>query len=268
MALCPILSDNGRNAIHKVEAYNQFGDKHQINIAGEEPLTIKVDGKALVTLMTLGTHPELLVLGYLRNQGIFESIDDIKSVTVDWDREVAEVETIMRQGIKSSLSNKQPNKKINGHALDRILEKLRAEPLHPVELKKSYIYDLVREVKNYNYTYSNAGSVHGCGLCERTNVIKFIEDVGRHSATDALSGYMWLNNISGHSKIFYTTGRLTSEIVIKSAVMGIPVLISRNGTTHMGFQLAQQLGVTLVSRAKGRHFVTLNDYNVAFDRND
>jgi len=267
MAIRPILSDKGLNAIHEVEAYNQFGDKHAINIAGEEPLTIKINGKERVTLMTLGTHPELLVLGYLRNQGLFESIDDIKSVTVDWERETAEVETVMRPGIASSLSN-TPDEKQNGHSLNRILKKLRAHPLDPVELKQSHIYDLVQEVKKHNHTYRIAGSVHGCGLCEGTTIIQFIEDVGRHGATDALCGYMWLNDISGHNKIFYTTGRLTSEIVMKSAVMGIPVLISRNGTTYMGFQLAQQLGVTLVSRAKGRHFVTLNDHNVVFDSND
>ncbi len=260
----PVLSDEGLDAVHQVDAYDQCGHRHQIHIAREEPITIKVDGKELVTLMTLGSHPELMVLGYLRNLGLFEHIADIQSVLVDWDREIADVKTVKGTGVSATQPGPDPIT-TNDHLTHGLIAKLRQNPLPAVQLRQSHLYDLLREVKKHNHTYRHAGSVHGCGLCHNRTVIQFIEDVGRHGATDAISGYMWLNAITGRDKIFYTTGRLTSEIVMKVAMMGISAIISRNGSTLMGFELAQQFGVTLISRAKGRHFVALNGRNLIFD---
>ena len=132
-------------------------------------------------------------------------------------------------------------------------------------MRQSDIYRVLGQIKDFNKAYRAAGSVHGCGLCKDGEVLYFIEDVGRHNAMDTISGEMWLNDITGNDKIFYTTGRLTSEIVMKAALMGIPVLVSRNGTTNMGYQLACDLGVMLIARAKSRHFEALNARNLEFD---
>ena len=261
------MSDAGIESIHQVQALDQYGNSHEINIVGEVPLTIKVDGEELVTLMTLGAQPELLVLGYLRNQTLFTSPDEIRSVHVDWDRELAEVETVAGKGIVGIDTSKRTVTTGCGQGtiLSCTLDKLYEHRLPDSPVKQSEIYKILGSIKNYNKTYRAAGSVHGCGLCKDGEVITFVEDVGRHNAMDTISGEMWLNKIDGHDKVFYSTGRLTSEIVMKSALMGIPVLVSRNGTTHMGFELAEELGVTLIARAKSRHFVALNTKNLIFD---
>lgn len=261
------MTDNGLESIHVAEALDQYGKKSQINIVGEVPLTIKVDGEELVTLMTLGASPELLVLGYLRNQTLFESPDEIRSISVDWDRELAEVETVSGDGVKGVDTSKRTVTTGCGQGtiLSCTLDKLYDHRLPDIEIRQSEIYAVLGQIKNFNKTYRAAGSVHGCGLCKDGDVLTFVEDVGRHNAMDTISGEMWLKDIDGNDKIFYTTGRLTSEIVMKAALMGIPVLVSRNGTTHMGFELAQELGVTLIARAKSRHFVALNTDNMIFD---
>ncbi len=261
------MSDNGLESIHQVDALDQYGNKNSINIVGEVPLTIKVDGTELVTLMTLGARPELLVLGYLRNQTLFQGPSEIHSISVDWDRELAQVETVAGDGITGVDTSKRTITTGCGQGtiLSCTLDKLYEHRLPGIKIRQSEIYSVLSKVKNYNKTYRAAGSVHGCGLCKNGEVMVFVEDVGRHNAMDTISGEMWLNNISGNDKIFYSTGRLTSEIVMKSALMGIPVLVSRNGTTYMAFELAQELGVTLIARAKSRHFVALNTDNIIFD---
>ena len=233
----------------------------------EVPLTIKVDGDELVTLMTLGTHPEKLVLGYLRNQTLFESPGQIKSISVDWDRELADVITVDGEGVRGFDTSRRTVTTGCGQGtiLSCTLDKLYDHRLPEIEVKQSDIYRVLGQVKNHNKAYRTAGSVHGCGLCKDGEVLIFIEDVGRHNAMDAISGEMWLQGITGNDKIFYSTGRLTSEIVMKSALMGIPVLVSRNGTTNMAYELAVELGVTLIARAKSRHFVALNAHNLVFD---
>ncbi len=263
----PRLSDAGLESIHRVAALDQFGTSRDINIVGEVPLTIKVDGEELVTLMTLGARPEMLVLGYLRNQTLFDDPAEIRSVTVNWDREVAEVETREGKGITGIDTSKRTVTSGCGQGtiLSCTLDKLYDHRLPPTEIRQSDIYDMLGKIRDHNKTYRAAGSVHGCGLCLGGEILTFVEDVGRHNAMDTISGEMWLDNISGQDKIFYTTGRLTSEIVMKAALMGIPVLVSRNGTTHMGFELAEELGVTLIARAKSRHFVALNSHNLVFD---
>ena len=264
----PKMSDSGLEAIHRVPSHNQFGDEQTINIVGELPLTIKVDGRELVTLMTLGTHPEKLVLGYLRNQTLFAHPAEIKSVMVDWERELAEVTTVAGTGVPGldSVRRTVTTGCGQGTVLSCTLDKLYDHRLPDRQIKQSDIYDVLAQVARRNKAYRTAGSVHGCGLCRGREVLMFIEDVGRHNAMDTIAGEMWLREIIGHDKIFYTTGRLTSEIVMKAALMGIPVLVSRNGATHMGFELAEELGVTLIARAKSRHFVALNAKNLVFDQ--
>jgi len=267
-ALLPVLSDEGLQSIHQVPARDQFGAQRNINIVGELPLTIKVDGQELVTLMTLGTHPEKLVLGYLRNQTLFEHPAQIQSITVDWRREVAEVVTVSGDGVPrlAELKRTVTTGCGQGTVLSCTLDRLYEHRLPPAPVRQSAIYRVLAAVARHNRAYRLAGSVHGCGLCRDGEVLLFIEDVGRHNAMDAIAGEMWLRSMPGGDKIFYTTGRLTSEIVMKAALMGVPVLVSRNGATHMGFELAEELGVTLIARAKSRQFVALNAGNLVFDQ--
>ncbi len=264
----PKMSNAGLESIHQVSSYDQFGEQQTINIVGEQPLTIKVDGQEMVTLMTLGTHPEKLVLGYLRNQTLFESPAQIESVMVDWEREVAEVTTFEGQGIPGfdKLKRTVTTGCGQGTILSCTLGKLYDHRLPVIKIRQSDIYNVLKKVTLFNKTYRAAGSVHGCGLCQDGEVLMFVEDVGRHNAMDTIAGEMWLKGMIGYDKIFYSTGRLTSEIVMKAAFMGIPVLVSRNGTTHMGFDLAEELGVMLIARAKSRQFVALNAKNLIFDQ--
>lgn len=265
--MLPELSSEGLESIHEVSSRNQYGVEQSVSIIDELPLTIRVDGRELVTLMTLGTHPELLVLGYLRNQTLFERPGQIRSVRVDWDRELAEVTTVEGRGVIGLDTTKRTVTTGCGQGtiLSCTLDKLYDHRLPDIAVRQSDIYNVLHEVRHFNQAYRKAGSVHGCGLCQHGKVLMFIEDVGRHNAMDCISGEMWLRGMSGHDKIFYTTGRLTSEIVMKAALMGIPVLISRNGTTNMGYELARELGVTLIARAKSRHFTALNADNLIFD---
>ncbi len=266
----PILSDQGLDPTRPVNAKDEFGEERALNIAGEYPLTIKVDDAEVVTLMTLGTYPEKLTLGYLRNQRLIDDISDIAEVKVDWERETVDVLTAQGKGIVD-LHEKISKRTVTsgcgqGTIFSCTLDKLYDTRLPRVEIKQSTIYALLKTINSHNEIYRAAGAVHGCALCDGANILYFVEDVGRHKATDTIAGEMWLDGISGNDKIFYTTGRLTSEIVMKAAHMGVPVLISRSGITCMGLELAQDLGVTMVARAKGRHFLVYNgDDTVIYD---
>lgn len=255
----PRMSNAGLAPTHPVAAVDEYGHVRDLHVAGEFPLTIKVDGHEVVTLMTLGTHPEELALGYLRNQRLVEAIDEIRSVDVDWDREVVWVETSHGRGIvdwEQKLARRTVTTGCGqGTVFSCTLDKLYDVRLPHVTLRQSAIYALLQSVNQHNEIYRQAGAVHGCALCRDAEVLAFVEDVGRHNAADAISGRMWLDGVSGSDKIFYTTGRLTSEIVMKTAHMGIPVLLSRSGITHMGLELARELGVIMIARAKGRHFL-------------
>ena len=266
----PTLTQAGLAPTHAVTAYDQFGETREVNIAGESPLTLKVDHAEIVTLMTLGTHPEELALGYLRNQHLVEDIKDIQSVAVDWERETVEVSTRTGEGIEN-LNEKLSKRTVTtgcgqGTVFSCTLDKLYSKPLAKYEITQSTLYALLKNISVYNEVYKQAGAVHGCALCAGTEILKFVEDVGRHNAADAISGWMWLDEISGDDKIFYTTGRLTSEIVMKVANMGIPILLSRSGVTHMGLELARDLGVTMIARAKGKAFLVYQGYEtVTYD---
>jgi len=258
----PVLSDEGLDPTRPVTARDEFGDPRELSIAGEYPLTIKVDDAEVVTLMTLGTYPEKLTLGYLRNQRLIDDINEIAKVRVDWDRETVDVSTTHGGGIVD-LHEKISKRTVTsgcgqGTIFSCTLDKLYDTRLPRVEIRQSTIYALLKTINSYNEIYRAAGAVHGCALCEGSRIRYFVEDVGRHNATDTIAGEMWLEGIGGNDKIFYTTGRLTSEIVMKAAHMGVPVLVSRSGITHMGLELAQDLGVTMVARAKGRHFLVYN----------
>ena len=266
----PVMSDEGLDPTHPVVARDEYGQARDLRIAGELPLTIKVDGREIVTLMTLGTHPEKLTLGYLRNQRLIDHIEELSEIRVDWERETVEVRTSLGQGI-INLQEKTASRIITsgcgqGTVFSCTLDKLYGVRLPRVQIRQSTIYALLKAINNYNEIYRAAGAVHGCALCEGSEILYFVEDVGRHNATDTIAGEMWLESIQGNDKYFYTTGRLTSEIVMKTAHMGIPVLISRSGITYMGMELAQDLGVTLIARAKGRHFLVYNgDDTVTYD---
>ena len=266
----PQLSQQGLSPTHAVTAVNQFGENKNVHVAGESPLTLKVNDREVVTLMTLGTHPEELALGYLRNQRLLEDITDIESVNVDWDKERVDIKLAAGKEItdwEEKLSKRTVTSGCGqGTVFSCTLDKLYDAKLPKVSLKQSRIYELLAAITKHNDIYKKAGAVHGCALCQDTDILKFVEDVGRHNAADAISGWMWLEHQNGGDKIFYTTGRLTSEMVMKSASMGIPVLLSRSGVTNMGLELARDLGIVMIARAKGKAFLVYNgEEQIEFD---
>lgn len=251
------MSDSGLDASMPVTAIDEYGQNRAGHIASEHALTVYLDKREILTLMTMGTQPELLVLGWLRNQRLIPSIDHIKAIQVDWETDSAAVATYGGvEGLEQKLGRKTVTTGCGqGTVFGSLMDDLEKIRLPQVKLQQSLIYGLLRSLNNYNEIYRRAGGVHGCALCQGVEVLRFVEDVGRHNAVDAIAGYMWLQDMTGDNKIFYTTGRLTSEMIIKVAQMGIPVLLSRSGVTQMGLDLARQLGVTLIARAKGNHFL-------------
>ncbi len=259
MATKPLLSQAGLNESVQETAMDENGQVRQVHLVAERPLTIYVDKQEIVTLMTMGAEPELLTLGYLKNQGFFDDISQIRQVQVDWETDAVAVVTKKQT---SDFSRQMEQRTVTtgcgqGTVYGRLMDKLNNIRVPQVTLKQSDIYALLNALKHHNEVYKKAGAVHGCALCDHQTIEFFVEDVGRHNAVDVIAGHMWLNDIDGARKIFYTTGRLTSEMVIKIAQMGIAVLLSRSGATQMGLQMARQAGVMLVSRAKGRHFMVL-----------
>ena len=247
---------------HEVEVLDEFGVRRRIAIPAERALTVYVDKRELVTLMTLGAAPELLVLGYLRNQRLVESVEQIESITVDWDVGAAAVKT--RAGIEDFDRKTEKRVVTTGCGQGTVFGDLMAEvdsirlpsPDDPsARISQAMLYGLLNAMRVQESTYKSAGSVHGCALFRQDELLMFVEDVGRHNAIDTIAGWMWLRGMGGADKIFYTTGRLTSEMVIKSAQMGVPVVVSRSGITQMGHQLATQLGLALFGRATNRHFI-------------
>jgi FdhD protein len=256
---------------HEISARDEFGATRQISIPAERALTVFVDKRELVTLMTLGAAPELLVLGYLRNQRLVDSVDDVDSITVAWDVAAAAVKT--RAGIERFDEKTAKRVVTTGCGQGTVFGDLMSDlgsirlpdPSDPAaRISQGALYGLLNAMRLQESTYKSAGSVHGCALFRQEELLTFVEDVGRHNAIDTIAGWMWLNDIAGGDKIFYTTGRLTSEMVIKAAQMGVPVIVSRSGATQMGYELAQRLGLTLFGRAMNRHFICY----CGFDRFD
>lgn len=256
----PEMTDAGLVPTVSVAAVDEYRNTRDMDIADERPLTIYIDSYEIVTLMTIGTHPELLALGYLRNQGLIADLREIKSVQVDWEVNAAAVTTFSgRDDWKERLGPRIVTTGCGqGTVFGGIMENLTHVNIKPLRLKQSAIYALLKNLSAFNEVYRSAGAVHGCALCQGEEVRIFVEDVGRHNAVDVIAGRMWLDAIDGSDKMFYTTGRLTSEMVIKVAQMGIPVLLSRSGITQMGLRIASDLGVTLFSRVQNRHFLVFN----------
>jgi FdhD protein len=270
------LSSNARPVTTTVDAVNERGETVPTPIAGEHPLTLYLDKRELVTLMTLGAAPEYLALGYLRNQRIVGSVDELAAVNVDWDVDAVAVtsrslrddgvslweladrgEALERRLGRRTVTTGCGQGTVFGDMMDEV-EALRTP--EDVTVSESTVYSVMDQVRRHESIYKVAGAVHGCALCSNPvdgepRILSFVEDVGRHNAVDAIAGWMWAQQVPGRDKIFYTTGRLTSEMVIKCAQMGIPVLLSRSGLTGMGHAIAERVGITMIGRCQGRHYL-------------
>jgi len=251
----------------EVEAINERGESVPTPIAGEHPLTLYVDKREIVTLMTLGQAPEALAIGYLRNQRLVKSIDEIAAVQVDW--ETASVAITTPKALKG-LDEKMKKRTVTtgcgqGTVFGDLMKEIGSIKLRDdVTLTEDALHALLDAVRRHEAIYKEAGAVHGCALAKNSasrsaaspEILYFVEDVGRHNAVDAIAGQMWLDGVDGSDKIFYTTGRLTSEMVIKAAQMQIPFLVSRSGLTKMGHEIAAKLGITMIGRAAGgKHYL-------------
>jgi FdhD protein len=242
-----------------VEAYNERGEMVPTSIAGEHPLTLYVDKREIVTLMTLGHAPEALVIGYLRNQRLVKSLEEIRAVQVDWETDSVAVTTVSGEELqlgKRTVTSGCGQGTVFGDLMEEIDQiRLRDD----VQLTDQNLFVLLDNVRRHETIYKQAGAVHGCALAHTSGeILMFVEDVGRHNAVDAIAGFMWLDGIDGSDKVFYTTGRLTSEMVIKCAQMRIPFLVSRSGLTEMGHQVARKVGMTMLGRASGKHYLVFS----------
>jgi FdhD protein len=254
----PELTNAARPATFEVEAYNERGEMVPTAIAGEHPLTVYLDRREIVTLMTLGHAPEALVVGYLRNQRLVDQVDDIEAVQVDWETDSAAVTTRRAKNIDAQMGKRTVTTGCGqGTIFGDLMEDVEKIQLSlEVRLTDEKLFVLLEKVRKHETIYKQAGAVHGCALATTEGeILMFVEDVGRHNAVDAIAGFMWLDGVDGADKVFYTTGRLTSEMVIKCAQMRIPFLVSRSGLTHMGHQIAKKVNLTMLGRASGRHYL-------------
>ena len=264
----PTLTNAAKPATYDVEAYNERGEMVPTAVAGEHPLTLYVDKREIVTLMTLGHAPEALVIGYLRNQRLVDSVDEIESVQVDWETDSAAVVTAHKKEPtigKRTVTSGCGQGTVFGDLMEEVDQiQLRKDVL----LEDTNLFLLLEKVRKHETIYKQAGAVHGCALCTTAGeILMFVEDVGRHNAVDAIAGFMWLDAIDGGDKVFYTTGRLTSEMVIKTVKMRIPVLVSRSGFTAWGVELARKANLTLIGRARGKRFTALaGESRIVFDQ--
>ena len=239
-----------------VKSVDHEGNENCLSVINEKPLTIYLNRQEIVTLMTIGDYPEYLAVGYLVNQNMLQENDVVTSIDVDEDLEVVVVRTESETNYEEKLSRKiRTSGCAQGTVFGDVMEKFDDISLDSAaQLNTSWIYMLSKKINQQPSLYLKVGAIHGCVLCERDRPLIYMEDVGRHNAIDKIAGYMRMNNVSADGKLFYTTGRLTSEMVIKTVQMQIPVLISRSGFTAWGVDLAKQAGLTLVGRAKGKRF--------------
>jgi FdhD protein len=266
--LLPYLSQATAPLTCEVNALNENGVLETVSIPAERALTVYVDKRELVTLMTLGAYPELLVLGFLRNQRLVQAVSEIDSITVDWEVGAAAVKT--RRGI-SDIEAKTAKRVVTtgcgqGSVFGDLMADVDSIQLPPATITQAQLYGIVNTIRLNDSIYKTAGSVHGCALFQGERMLMFVEDVGRHNALDAIAGWMAMQSnestsqgtrtgMSAHDKVFYTTGRLTSEMIIKSAQMGVPIVISRSGITQMGHQVAQSLNLCAIGRATNKRFL-------------
>jgi FdhD protein len=271
----PVLSNEARPATTVVAAVNERGEEVPTPVAGEHPLTLFLDKRELVTLMTLGGAPEYLTLGYLRNQRLVDDIAAIARVQVDWEVDAVAVTTrqladtgvpIWEVGGDDPIADRLAHRTVTtgcgqGTVFGDLMADVDSIRLDPdMRFSEAALFTVMDLVRRHESIYKQAGAVHGCALCIQdenggARILQFVEDVGRHNAVDAIAGWMWSEGIEGSDKIFYTTGRLTSEMVIKCAQMDIPVLLSRSGLTGMGHRIAEQVGITMIGRCQGKHYL-------------
>ena len=256
----PRLTDAQCELLREIQILDEYGERRCIHIPAERPLTVFVDKRELVTLMTLGARPELLVLGYLHNQRLVSRVQDVESITVDWDVSAAAVRT--HHGLHD-LAAKTAHRVVTtgcgqGTVFGDAMTQLHTVTLPSVaqaRIRQSTLHRMLETMRQQDSIHRKAGSVHGCALFRNGEMLMFVEDVGRHNAIDTIAGWMAMHGVTGADKSFYTTGRLTSEMVMKAAQMGVPIIVSRNGVTAMGHELATRLGMTLFGRAANRHFL-------------
>ncbi|MBX3637967.1 MAG: formate dehydrogenase accessory sulfurtransferase FdhD [Rubrivivax sp.] len=260
----PRLTQAQGTLLREITIQDEYGDRRVIHIPVERPLTVFVDQRELVTLMTLGASPELLVLGWLINQRLVDAVAEVESVTVDWDVSAAAVRT--RTGIvdleartaRRVVTTGCGQGTVFGDAMEQ-LGAMRLPDAASARIRQGQLSAMLETMRQRNSVHRKAGSVHGCALFAGrgagSEMLMFVEDVGRHNAIDTIAGWMAMHGVAGGDKVFYTTGRLTSEMVMKAAQMGVPIVVSRNGVTAMGHELATRLGMTLFGRAANRHFL-------------
>ncbi len=259
----PHLTQAQAELTRHIDVVNEHGVREQVSIPAERALTVYVDKREIVTLMTLGAHPELLVLGYLRNQRLVGDVSEVESITVDWEAGedgagVAAVKT--RHGIADIAARTEKRVVTTGCGQGSVFGDLMAEidtlALPDARISQARLYAVLNAIRLQETTYKSAGSVHGCALFNGEQMQIFVEDVGRHNAIDTIAGWMWMNSVNANAdSIFYTTGRLTSEMVMKSAQMGVAVVVSRSGITQMGYDVATRLQLCTIGRATNKHFL-------------
>lgn len=251
-----------------VGGIDQEGRPIETAVVMERPLTLFLNGQEIVTMMTIGDHPDYLAIGYLLNQNMLRADDEVTGVDYDADLQTVVVRTVARTNFEKKLRKKTLTSGCaQGTVFGDLMEKFEEVRLPgDAVLKTSWLYALTKKINTAPSLYLAAGAIHGCVLCEEDRPLVYMEDVGRHNAIDKIAGYMYRHRVSPAGKIFYTTGRLTSEMVIKTVQMSIPILISRSGFTAWGVELARQAGLTLIGRAKGRRFIALSgEERIVFD---
>jgi FdhD protein len=255
----PTLSRAPSNLLREIEIVDERGEQRSIYVPNERPLRVLLDDRELVTLMTLGGAPEWLVLGYLRNQRLISEIGAIESIAVDWETGTARVQS--RSGVRPIDTSGRASA-TTGCALGTAFGELMAQthgivlpPFAAARISRSTLLSVLATVRSHDDIHRAAGSVHGCALFQAANLWVGVEDVSRHNGVDTITGWMALHAVSGGDKILFTTGRLTGEMVMKAAFNGIPIVITRNGVTAMGYNLAMRLGMTLFGRAANRRYL-------------
>ena len=251
-----------------VTGVDQTGEKIKTRVVVERPLTIFLNRQEIVTAMTIGDFPDLLALGFLLNQNMLRLDDMVTAVEYDDDLEVVVVRTERATNYEKKMKKKvQTSGCAQGTVFGDLMEAIENANLPKAELRTSWLYSLTHKINTTPSLYLEAGAIHGCVLCEEDRPLVYMEDVGRHNAVDKIAGWMFKNKVPAGNKIFYTTGRLTSEMVIKTVRMGIPILVSRSGFTAWGVELAKKAGLTLVGRARGKRFVVLSgEDRIVFDQ--
>ncbi|MDE5445682.1 formate dehydrogenase accessory sulfurtransferase FdhD [Bradyrhizobium sp. CSA207] len=252
-----------------VTGTDQAGAKVEIKVPMERPLTLYLNAQEIVTMMTIGDYPEYLALGYLLNQNMLKYNDAVSEVEYDDDLQVVVVRTEHHTNFEAKLKKRtQTSGCAQGTAFGDLLEAVESVALPQAELRTSWLYQMTQTINTMPSLYLEAGAIHGCVLCKEGTPLCYTEDVGRHNAVDKIAGWMYRHGVDPSDKILYTTGRLTSEMVIKTVRMGIPILVSRSGFTAWGVDLARQVGLTLVGRARGKRFIVLSgEERIVYDQN-